>query len=803
MSSACGICYNTIIAGKEESAMSKNTKTTDDKYICPEKAVRKLRSGRRFRTPLYLYGVTGVGKTSLIIHNLNMKRCIYYSAAETEASQIAVREQGVEHTVVIDDLQSVTGVEEREAYYKVIQELLGREDVWLILIARCPFPRWLLTLRTKYIFVEIEESDFLFSIEEQRAYLEQYGICLPDELHERAWRMGGGNPLSLLFFAMEKGDLERTQKREWDYLESHVYEQWDVELQEFFMNICIVETFTIRLAAMLTGRSDVEKVIAKAEETGNFFETAGVDGVWKCRWPMRKSMRQRLGRRKTLEQIRRLYYTAGLYYELENQIPEALSMYEECRDMESILRLLISNANKNPSSGWYYELRRYYLELPEQIIEESPALMAGMSLLHSRLMNIEESERWYQALEQYADTHTGGQRREARSRLIYLKIALPHRGSMDMIDLIKNADLFLREWRSTLPDLSVTSNLPSMMNGGKDFCEWSRKEREMVVSIGKPVEFILGKYGKGLVSLILAESFLEKGEDTFEIFSQAEKGKMEAESGGKLDQVFVGIGTLAWLSVLKNNAEGAAASLAGFRTRAEKETPNLLTNIDAFLCRISLYQGNDGASWMEQAPDETLEFSILERFRYLTKTRVYIQQKRYEEAYCLLQQLLYYAETMNRTYILMELHLLLAVVQYRTGQEEWRENLQACVSQAESYHFVRLLSREGSVLLSMLEEGEPTWKDRSFRKQVLEECGQMKEFYPRYLGGRQEDEIILSENAVKILRYQSEGLSSAAIAEKMKLSEATVKYHSRETYRKLGVKNKTAAIAEAKERKII
>lgn len=803
MSSACGICYNTIIAGKEESAMSKNTKTTDDKYICPEKAVRKLRSGRRFRTPLYLYGVTGVGKTSLIIHNLNMKRCIYYSAAETEASQIAVREQGVEHTVVIDDLQSVTGVEEREAYYKVIQELLGREDIWLILIARCPFPRWLLTLRTKYIFVEIEESDFLFSIEEQRAYLEQYGICLPDELHERAWRMGGGNPLSLLFFAMEKGDLERTQKREWDYLESHVYEQWDVELQEFFMNICIVETFTIRLAAMLTGRSDVEKVIAKAEETGNFFETAGVDGVWKCRWPMRKSMRQRLGRKKTLEQIRRLYYTAGLYYELENQIPEALSMYEECRDMESISRLLISNANKNPSSGWYYELRRYYLELPEQIIEESPALMAGMSLLHSMLMNIEESERWYQALEQYADTHTGGQRREARSRLIYLKIALPHRGSMDMIDLIKNADLFLREWRSTLPDLSVTSNLPSMMNGGKDFCEWSRKEREMVVSIGKPVEFILGKYGKGLVSLILAESFLEKGEDTFEIFSQAEKGKMEAESGGKLDQVFVGIGTLAWLSVLKNNAEGAAASLAGFRTRAEKEAPNLLTNIDAFLCRISLYQGNDGASWMEQAPDETLEFSILERFRYLTKTRVYIQQKRYEEAYCLLQQLLYYAETMNRTYILMELHLLLAVVQYRTGQEEWRENLQACVSQAESYHFVRLLSREGSVLLSMLEEGEPIWKDRSFRKQVLEECGQMKEFYPRYLGGRQEDEIILSENAVKILKYQSEGLSSAAIAEKMKLSEATVKYHSRETYRKLGVKNKTAAIAEAKERKMI
>ena len=46
-------------------------------------------------------------------------------------------------------------------------------------------------------------------------------------------------------------------------------------------------------------------------------------------------------------------------------------------------------------------------------------------------------------------------------------------------------------------------------------------------------------------------------------------------------------------------------------------------------------------------------------------------------------------------------------------------------------------------------------------------------------------------------------MASAAIAQRMKLSEATVKYHCRETYRKLGVKNKTAAIAEARRRKLI
>ena len=38
-----------------------------------------------------------------------------------------------------------------------------------------------------------------------------------------------------------------------------------------------------------------------------------------------------------------------------------------------------------------------------------------------------------------------------------------------------------------------------------------------------------------------------------------------------LEQVFVGTGILAWLSVLKNDADGALISLVAFRDRAEEE----------------------------------------------------------------------------------------------------------------------------------------------------------------------------------------------------------------------------------------
>lgn len=783
--------------------MKKNIKSVSEIYICPKKAGNKFRSARKFHTPLYLYGVTGIGKTALILNNVNMKKCSYYSATTILADEINIEKKTTEHTVVIDDLQSLADSSQKEAYFEKIKELLGREDIWLILISRCPFPRWLLPLRAKYIFVEIEEEDFLFSLDEQIAYIEQFGLELPHEQHQEAWSIGGGNPLSLFFYVMENCNLERTIKRQWDYLEVHVYDQWDLQLQEFFMDVSVVEEFTVQLAAMLTGRRDVEKLISQAEETGNFFEICGTNGIWRCRWPMRKSMQQRLRRRKTAEQIERLYYSAGLYYEINDQIPEALDMYEKYNDMDSISRLLTANARKNPSSGHYFELRRYYLELPDNIVENSPVLMAGLSLLQSMLMNIEESDRWYHALEKYAEEHTGSEKREARSRLLYLKIALPHTGSTGLIDIFKNADLLLRDRKAVLPEFSVTSNLPSLMNGGKDFCEWSKHDKELARGIGIPVAFVLGKYGKGLVPMALAESYLEKGQDIFEIFSLAEKGKMETDSGGKLEMFFVGVGLLAWLSVLNRDAEGAEKTLLSFRERARKDAPNLLPNIDAFLCRVHLYMGKDVADWMAQAPDESREFCTMDRFRYLTKVRIYIQRGQYQAAYCLIQQILYYAEMMKRTYIYMEATLLLAIVQYQMNQPAWKETLQECISRAEEYHFVRVLTREGPVLFQMLEKDKFIWQDAEYKNQVLTECRQMAEAYPSYLSEEGEEQIALSTNAVKILKLQAEGMASAAIAQSMKLSEATVKYHCRETYRKLGVKNKTAAIAEARRRKLI
>ena len=54
-------------------------------------------------------------------------------------------------------------------------------------------------------------------------------------------------------------------------------------------------------------------------------------------------------------------------------------MYKAYDDTDSIFRLLVANARENAAIGNYYELRNYYLELPEDLIRGNPVLMMGMS----------------------------------------------------------------------------------------------------------------------------------------------------------------------------------------------------------------------------------------------------------------------------------------------------------------------------------------------------------------------------------------------------------------------------------------
>lgn len=801
-------------------------------YVKLKKAWRLLKTADDENVTAYLYGVSGSGKTTMVDRYLGKRGCVWIDAGCISDEELCIRQGATRKIVVIDNIHELSWGDVAGARAKIV-DLIKREDVWVILIGRCPVPPWLSAVRFQEGFYVIDSQLLMFGREDIEKYAEYVGFEMTKSQLDRMYVETTGLPIGVeMCYGVYKeggfsGGMTDSQYDEFsrrvveemcNYLEYHVYDNWDIEMQEFLMEISIVDEFTTKQAEMVTGRSDSELLTERAKWLGNFM-TSRVDGegetIYQLQFHMRISMRRRLARKYDKERVHDLYENAGLYYRLKGDIKLALDMFEKAEATERIVSILVDNARRAPNTGYYYELKKYYLALPESAILKTPELMSGMSMLQSLLLDPDESERWYSELKKYADMSQGSVKKNAKSLLLYLDIALPHRGSVDVLRIIKAAYLMMFNKEIRLPEFSVTSNLPSQMNGGKDFCEWSKKDRELAANVGKIVEFVLGRYGKGLVNIALAESFLEKGGDNYEIATLAAKGRMQAEAGGKLEQCFVADGIQIWLHLQNGKPQEAEEILDGIEKKAENEFgQNLIPNIKAFKARCSLYRGDRAAlaEWMKLIPDENEEFRIYDRFIYLTKVRVYLQNGRESLAFCLLEKLKYYASVMKRTYVSIECDVLMAITKNRMNTEDWKEDLKRALDKAMEYHFVRIISREGAAVYPLLKscgwdeadaaDGKSDHERKEFYKIVMKETEKMKRFYPGYLKAG-EDDVQLSDTAISILKLQAEGMSRQQIADHMSMTVANVKYHLTQAYRKLGVTDKAGAVREATSRGIL
>ena len=71
----------------------------------------------------------------------------------------------------------------------------------------------------------------------------------------------------------------------------------------------------------------------------------------------------------------------------------------------------------------------------------------------------------------------------------------------------------------------------------------AKRTKKWPKTVGWAVSLVLGDYGKGLVNLALAESFLEKGRDNQEVTALVNRNDAGG-SGGRIELVFDGVAML-------------------------------------------------------------------------------------------------------------------------------------------------------------------------------------------------------------------------------------------------------------------
>lgn len=772
-----------------------------NEIIVPRALAQTIESAMGQSKFVYITAQTGWGKTTALRKLLERKSYGWFSLRD-DPDALAGAENSSSELIVLDDLYLLAEKpEEQGRLCRMMQSAAPTQH--MLLLSRAPLPSWLAPFQITGLLCVVDETAFVMDANAIGCLAKTMGFSLPIEDIQRIRAETIGSPVAvrLILLLLKEGRslskemIQYGSERLFAYFDERVYLTWDRKTRRLMLSVSLFDSFTLGLARAVTGDNETANTLRSLLQTSSFLEQTGDKYTIRFDW-FRKYLRIKTQETYPKQEINAIYASAGLYYQLHDDIPGALACYANSENHSKVSELLIEHSKLHPGIGAYYETRQYYRSLPQEEIHSSPELMCGMSMLSSLCFDVEGSEYWYGELKAFAQ-RTDRQKadyRAIRGWVAYLDIALPHRGCANIAEVLLAQFKLMAAGEIALPEFSVTSNLPSILRGGKDFSTWVPRDKLMYTTISKPLEVLLGRLGVGLPDVALAESRYEKGEDITDMFLTLASRQLDVQQRGAPEIEFVLVSIMALAACRQGSAAQAVQSVTAFRKRMEDEkNTQLLPNTDALLCRLSLL-GDAAAAhiWFsEQSPDET-DFFIMERYRYFTKVRCYILRQEYLPALALLGRIADYVTRYDRALDHIEALILLAICRRRMGGEDWQEHLAQAVELAKKYGYVMVFAREGVALAPLL--NDLSWNgDKKYLARLRKITQQQASLYPHYLEAPSAPIERLTESEEAVLRLMCRNKSNQEICEILNISINTLKTRIRHLFAKLGAKNRNEA----------
>ncbi len=706
---------------------------------------------------LFFSAPCGCGKSTLARALLSGCQVLSLHAGEPGFA-LPADDEGWE-VLLIDDLQQMTEEADRQALCQLIREYSDRR---FVLLSRGAVPGWLMAFQYAGLMAVLDTNALLWDREDIRTLFHRQGTPVGESVITEILRETSGYPLGVAVTAHCMADgrpyspelVAQCYHEVFFYFETAVYRRFDLPIRRFLLELAPFESFDVELARMVSGDPRAGERLGWLQQNTTMLRPAGVN-QFRFWAQFRTFLLWEMDREYSDEKRRTVLNRGGLYYELKEDYSHALECYTMGGDHSKVSELLVRNAELHPGMGHYSEMEKYYRSLPEQEIAASPALMQGMSMLCALAADYEGSERWYRELSQFARSRTKSDAagRQARGRLAWLDISLPQRGVTDLTAIIPAAYRLLVNKEVVLPAFSVTSALPSIMNGGKDFSEWSRRDDLLYQTIRTP------------------------------------------------DIEFAAVGLLARSQLAAGHSQDARRTLESLRQRfAESGQSRFLPNIDAMLCRVDLRTGDTDAvdSWYrEKAPRDPLSINIMKRYQYFTQAMAELAQGRPEAALLTLAPLEPYCVTCQRKMDHTTLLLLRAVAQYRLKDEAWRQSLTDALHIAAGLGFIRPVSCCGAALLPLL-QALPVPEEESWYRQVVAFARVQAARYPYFLEPPLPPGEEMTAAELQVLRLLCADKSNAEIGRILDIKLPTVKTHVSHILTKLNVSRRSEAKTAAR-----
>jgi LuxR family maltose regulon positive regulatory protein len=249
---------------------------------------------------------------------------------------------------------------------------------------------------------------------------------------------------------------------------------------------------------------------------------------------------------------------------------------------------------------------------------------------------------------------------------------------------------------------------------------------------------------------------------------------------------------LARLKLAQGDVTGASALLAqADRSVRQHGFLHRVSEVMAAQVLTLLHQGNLAAA------DELAQAHEIP----LSQARVHLARRDLSRALAVLGPLHQQAEEKGWADDRLRVVILEAIAYHALGKnDEAVQLLRAALEMAEPGGFVRSFVDEGPPMARLLREALSRGVAPEYVRRLLSAFPAAESESTISQRNVRESEWLepLSEREVQVLQLIAEGLTNREIADKLYLSVHTVKVHARNIYGKLGVKNRTQAVARGK-----
>jgi LuxR family maltose regulon positive regulatory protein len=237
--------------------------------------------------------------------------------------------------------------------------------------------------------------------------------------------------------------------------------------------------------------------------------------------------------------------------------------------------------------------------------------------------------------------------------------------------------------------------------------------------------------------------------------------------------------------------------------------------IAAIRARVHIAQGNlelaeEWAARSKVSANDDLSF--LGEYKHVTLARLMIKRSEHEGAERLLDRLKTAARTGGRKGSVIEIMVLQSLVAQATGNMRGALDLLGeALTLGEPDGFLRVFLDEGPALRDLLRHATTRGLAGAYTRHVLAmfDARPLEQAQARAAAVATAPDMVtgsaqaLTTRELEILRLIAAGLRNQEIADHLSISAATVKRHIANAYGKLGSSHRTAALARAKELKLL